>query len=151
WQLMRYTKNLTFLTTGYDQLADIFPLLVAAPRYFSGAISLGVLTQIGNAFGQVQSALSWFVASYGALATWKATADRLMTFEEAIQSARAQAGETPGISVVTNGTQAVRADNLELGLPDGRVIVPDLSLSVASGERVLISGPTGVGKSTLFR
>ena len=49
---MRYTKNLTFLTTGYDQLADIFPLLVAAPRYFSGAISLGVLTQIGNAFGR---------------------------------------------------------------------------------------------------
>ena len=89
WQLMRYTKNLTFLTPGYDQLAGIFPVLVAAPRYFSGAISLGVLTQIGNAFGQVQGALSWFVDSYGALASWKATTDRLLTFQDAMQAARA--------------------------------------------------------------
>ena len=51
---MRYTKNLTFLTVGYDQLAGVFPLLVAAPRYFLGAITLGVLSQIGNAFGRVQ-------------------------------------------------------------------------------------------------
>ena len=93
WQLMRYTKNLTFLTTGYDQLADIFPILVAAPRYFSGAISLGVLTQIGNAFGQVQGCLSWFVDSYGSLADWKATVDRLLTFQDAMEAARAQAAQ----------------------------------------------------------
>jgi putative ATP-binding cassette transporter len=124
---------------------------VAAPRYFTGAISLGVLTQIGNAFGQVQSALSWFVASYGALATWKATADRLLSFQETIEFARAQAAQPSGINVVTSGGSAVRADNLELGLPDGRVIVPNMSLAVEPGERVLISGPTGVGKSTLFR
>jgi putative ATP-binding cassette transporter len=151
WQLMRYTKNLTFLTTGYDQLADIFPILVAAPRYFTGAISLGVLTQIGNAFGQVQGSLSWFVESYGSLADWKATVDRLLTFEEAMEAARRQAMQQTGIHVVPNGTAAVHADHLELGLPDGSVIVPDVSLDVAPGERVLISGPTGAGKSTLFR
>ncbi len=151
WQLMRYTKNLTFLTTGYDQLADIFPILVAAPRYFSGAISLGVLTQIGNAFGQVQGALSWFVESYGSLADWKATVDRLLTFQEAMEAARLQAAQQTGIHVVPNGTSAVHADHLELDLPDGRVIVPDVSLAVEPGEHVMISGPTGVGKSTLFR
>jgi putative ATP-binding cassette transporter len=151
WQLMRYTKNLTFLTTGYDQVADIFPILVAAPRYFTGAISLGVLTQIGNAFGQVQGALSWFVASYGSLADWKATVDRLLTFEDAMQATRAQAAQHPGIQVVANGAYAVSADKLELDLPDGRVIVPDVSLAVEPGEHVLISGPTGAGKSTLFR
>jgi putative ATP-binding cassette transporter len=151
WQLMRYTKNLTFLTTGYDQVANIFPILVAAPRYFTGAISLGVLTQIGNAFGQVQGALSWFVESYGSLADWKATVDRLLTFEDAMQTARAQAAQHTGIQVVANGAYAVSADNLELDLPDGRVIVPDVSLAVKPGEHVLISGPTGAGKSTLFR
>jgi putative ATP-binding cassette transporter len=151
WQLMRYTKNLTFLTTGYAQLADIFPILVAAPRYFSGAISLGTLTQIGAAFGQVQGSLSWFVDSYGSLADWKATVDRLLTFEDAMAAARAQAAQQTGIHVMPNGTAAVNADHLELALPDGRVIVPDVSLAVQPGESVLISGPTGVGKSTLFR
>jgi vitamin B12/bleomycin/antimicrobial peptide transport system ATP-binding/permease protein len=150
-QLMRYTKNLTFLTTGYEQLAVVFPILVAAPRYFSGAISLGVLTQIGNAFGQVQSSLSWFVGSYGALASWKATVDRLLTFEDAMERARQRAAGHGRISVHKNGASVVRAHNIELCLPDGRVILPDVNLSIEPGERVLISGPTGVGKSTVFR
>ncbi len=151
WQLMRYTKNLTFLTTAYEQLADIFPLLVAAPRYFSGAISLGVLTQISNAFGQVQGALSWFVGSYGSLASWKATVDRLLTFQDAMEAARQQAAGPRGISVVANGVAAMRAEQLELALPDGRVIVPAMDLTIEPADRVLITGPTGVGKSTLFR
>jgi putative ATP-binding cassette transporter len=151
WQLMRYTKNLTFLTTAYDQLADIFPVLVAAPRYFSGAISLGVLTQIGNAFGQVQGALSWFVGSYGSLASWKATVDRLLTFQDAMESARQQAVGRRGIRLVSNGAAAVSAEQLELALPDGRVIVPAMDLTIEPGDRLLITGPTGAGKSTLFR
>jgi putative ATP-binding cassette transporter len=126
-------------------------VLVAAPRYFSGAISLGVLTQIGNAFGQVQSALSWFVESYGALASWKATVDRLITFENAMHTAALAMERAQGIEVAANGATEVRADHLDLALPDGRVIVSDTSLAIAPRDRVLISGPTGVGKSTLFR
>jgi vitamin B12/bleomycin/antimicrobial peptide transport system ATP-binding/permease protein len=151
WQLMRYTKNLTFLTTGYAQLADIFPLLVAAPRYFSGAISLGVLTQIGNAFGQVQGSLSWFVDSYAALASWKATVDRLLTFQDAMSVARKEATRRAGISVVANGVSGIRADRLELALPDGSVLLPEMDLAIERGDTLLITGPTGAGKSTLFR
>src|SRR4051812_14959146 len=64
WQLMRFTKHLTFFTVGYNQLALIFPFLVGAPRYFAGEIALGGLTQIPDAFGQVQDSLSWFVNAY---------------------------------------------------------------------------------------
>src|SRR5207244_5690033 len=67
WQLMRYTKNLVGFTVGYSQVAIIFPYLVAAPRYFAKAISLGELSQIANAFGQVQGSLSWFVDNYGSI------------------------------------------------------------------------------------
>ena len=85
------------------------------------------------------------------IADWKATVDRLVTFQDAMEATRAQVRAPAGISVVPNGSYAVHAENLELDLPDGRVIVPDLSLSVEPGEHVLISGPTGIGKSTLFR
>jgi putative ATP-binding cassette transporter len=151
WQLMRFTKRLTFMTVGYDQIADIFPILVAAPRYFSGAISLGVLTQIGNAFGQVQGSLSWFIESYGQVATWKATVDRLLTFQSALDAAEAAGTRAERIEIERNGFQAVRANHLNLALPNGHPVLSDLSLDVEPGERLLIDGPTGVGKSTLFR
>jgi putative ATP-binding cassette transporter len=151
WQLMRYTKNLTFLTAGYDQLAGIFPLLVAAPRYFTGEISLGVLTQISDAFGQVQGALSWFIESYSSLASWKATVDRLLTFQDAMTAAAAEAARHAGIEVVANGVDSIRAEHLNLALPDGRVLLPETNLSIGPRDHILISGPTGSGKSTLFR
>jgi putative ATP-binding cassette transporter len=151
WQVMRYTKNLTIFTTGYDQLAGVFPLLVAAPRYFTGAISLGVLSQIANAFGQVQGSLSWFVENYASLASWKATVDRLVTFEDAIVRASMTLESPNRIQVVSNGADGIRAENLEVRLPNGRVLLPDASFAFKPGERVLVTGPTGVGKSTLFR
>jgi vitamin B12/bleomycin/antimicrobial peptide transport system ATP-binding/permease protein len=151
WQVMRYTKNLTIFTTGYDQLAGVFPLLVAAPRYFSGAISLGVLTQIGDAFGQVQGSLSWFVQNYGSLASWKATVDRLLTFQDAMTRAGFDAARPAGVRVLRNGTGSIRTDRLELQLPDGHTILSNAALTVQPGDRVLISGPTGAGKTTLFR
>ncbi|MBV9543193.1 MAG: ABC transporter ATP-binding protein/permease, partial [Chloroflexi bacterium] len=151
WQLMHYTKNLTFLTAGYDQLANIFPILVAAPRYFLGEITLGVLTQTADAFGQVQSSLSWFVENYSGLAAWKASVDRLVTFQDAMSTARTEMSRARGIEVVSDGVTALRASNLSLALPDGRVIVPETNLDIAPGQHLLITGPTGSGKSTLFR
>ncbi len=149
WQLMGRTKRLTFMTVGYDQIGSVFPLLVAAPRYFAGEISLGVLTQISNAFGQVQGSLSWFLESYGQLAAWKATVDRLLTFRSAMSAAQLAPGS--GIDLVVNGTADVRADHVDLALPDGRVLLANTSIVITPGERLLITGPSGVGKSTLFR
>ena len=65
-------------------LAIIFPILVAAPRFFSGAIQLGGLMQIASAFSNVQTALSWFIDNYRPFAEWKSSADRLTYFHEAI-------------------------------------------------------------------
>ncbi|MBN8906741.1 MAG: ABC transporter ATP-binding protein/permease, partial [Rhodospirillales bacterium] len=72
YAIMTRMKLLNTLVVGYDQVAVIFPVVVAAPRYFSGAMQLGGLMQTVGAFGQVQGALSWFVSAYASLANWRA-------------------------------------------------------------------------------
>ncbi|WP_420995847.1 ABC transporter ATP-binding protein/permease [Cupriavidus sp. 30B13] len=162
-QLMRYTRRLTFVNSGYSQFAIIFPLIVAAPRYFGGKMTLGGLMQMSSAFGQVQGALSWFVDSYATLVGWKAAANRLIDFRDAIRVAERQDQEHTGvrdIEVDQADGEAIRIDTLALALPVRtetrgeilqRPLVAPFSLQIAPGERWLVSGPSGCGKSVLFR
>jgi vitamin B12/bleomycin/antimicrobial peptide transport system ATP-binding/permease protein len=152
WRIMEYTKRLTFYVSGYSQIAIIFPYLVAAPRYLAGEISLGVLTQTSGAFAQVEGTLSWFINNYDGLAAWKATVDRLLTFQEAVEHLGADADASRGgLEIVRDGAGGLRAEHLQLGLPTGRVVLADASFEINPGDRLLVRGPTGVGKSTLFR
>jgi putative ATP-binding cassette transporter len=151
WALTAATKRLTFLTVGYAQLAVIFPFLVASPRYFAGVITLGSLMQISTAFGQVQSALSWFITSYSDLASWKATADRLLSFQGATAAVASEASGSGGVAVERVGAPALRVDGLQLQRPDGPALLADAAFSIQPGEHVVVAGPSGSGKSTLLR
>ena len=151
WSIMLYTKRLNTLTIGYGQIAIVFPYFVAGHRYFSGAMTLGHLTQIADAFGQVQNSLSWFVNNYDGLASWKASVDRLITFHRALEDAAVEQARHHGIDVRQDEGRAVRAEHLDLALPNGRAILADSALTIDPGERVLVTGPSGAGKSTLFR
>lgn len=153
WALMRYTKRLTYFTAGYTQIAIVFPFVVASPRFFSGTITLGGLTQIANAFGEVQGALSWFVNTYGTLAGWKASVDRLLTFESALQQATRETDAGEGVRLLSSDERVIRAEHLDLALPGeaGRVLLADSSFAIEPGSRILLTGPSGSGKSTLFR
>ena len=145
-RLIKAQKNLIWFTTFFGQAAIVFPFLVSAPRFFAGAIQLGELMQISSAFGQVQDSLAWFVENYSSLATWRATTDRLTSFEESFAGqTKAQRPE------VATGSPTLAAQNLTLSLPSGEVLLSGLSLQVAPGDSVLIKGPSGSGKSTLFR
>ena len=145
-RLIRAQKNLIWFTNFFGQAAVVFPFLVAAPRFFSGAIQLGELMQISSAFGRVQDSLAWFVDNYSSLAAWRATTDRLTSFEESLRSQSAVQG--PAMS---GGGESLVAQDLELGLPNGTSLMSHLSLRVDPGDLVLIKGPSGSGKSTLFR
>jgi putative ATP-binding cassette transporter len=148
WGIMVATKRLTFFTAGFSQVASIFPIVVAAPGYFAGRISLGGLVQTASAFGQVQGALSWFVDNYARLTEWRATVERLTGFTRAIVAARLADG---GVRAAAEPGEAVVMRDVTLSLPDGRVLVQDASLRLEKGEAVLITGASGSGKSTLFR
>ena len=148
WAIMKTTKKLNIASTFYAQFAVIFPFLVGAPRYFSGAITLGGLMQISSAFGQVQSALSWFIDAFGQLAEWKASVNRLSSFHSAILDMQK---EQAGISITHNNVGAILIEQVSLELPNGIKLTEKFDAIIHDGERILVSGPSGCGKSTLFR
>jgi putative ATP-binding cassette transporter len=155
-QLIRAQKRLIWFNSFFGQAAVVFPFLVAAPRFFSGAIQLGELVQISSAFDKVQGSLSWFVDNYASLASWRATVNRLTSFEESIANQeRLQAAEIAArgaaLASASSAPSELRTHNLDLALPDGTPLLQNLALQAQQGDSILIQGPSGSGKSTLFR
>ena len=152
--LVKAQKNLIWFTSFFGQAAIIFPFVVAAPRFFSGAIALGQLMQISSAFGQVQGSLSWFVDSYSGLASWRATTDRLTSFDESMTASEALAAESGTVApdaTTSVSTPSLSTQDLSLQLPNGQVLLEHTNLQAQAGDAILLSGPSGSGKSTLFR
>ncbi|HEY6439064.1 MAG TPA: ABC transporter ATP-binding protein/permease [Acetobacteraceae bacterium] len=149
WAIMQRTKMLNALTAGYDQVAVIFPFIVAAPRFFSGQIPLGGLTQTAGAFGRVQDALSWFIGQYSSLAQWHAIVERLTTFHRAVIAARAAFGT--GLTLADAPDESVEMRDTSIELPNGTKLLTGADLVLEPGHSVVISGRSGSGKSTLFR
>jgi putative ATP-binding cassette transporter len=147
WRVVVTNAQLAFYQSGYAQLAIIFPFLVSAPRYFAGVITLGVVMKTISAFGQVQSALSFFVDNYTYLAELRAVMDRLM----GLQAATDAKPEETVVLVPDAARRDVAADRLTLGLPNGQALLRDAQIELPPGRATLISGVSGSGKSTLFR
>jgi vitamin B12/bleomycin/antimicrobial peptide transport system ATP-binding/permease protein len=144
--LLKSQKNLTWFTSGFGQAAVVFPFIVAAPRFFSGAIQLGELMQIASAFGRVQDSLSWLVDNYSTLATWRAITDRLTSFEEALSP------QAPvNAALLATNSVALETTDLSLRLPTGDTLLANATLQARLGDSIVLQGPSGSGKSTLFR
>jgi putative ATP-binding cassette transporter len=127
------------------------PYTFTAPFYFADKIELGVMTQTAQAFGQVATALTFFVNYYTYLAACKSVVDRLNSFDAAIERAQALSHAGPARVAGADGAPGIALEDVALFLPDGRRIVETNRLVLASGESVALSGPSGSGKSTLFR
>ena len=150
WSIIKKQKQLIWLNSWYSQIAIIFPLVVAMPRYLAKEITLGGLMQISSAFGRVQESLSYFVEMYSSIAEWQAVVERLTGFglhmdQVKQESAQQDLQRHPG------ATDAITAADMSVTLPDESAVLQNVSFTLQPGINVLIKGVSGSGKSTLLR
>ncbi len=150
-QLSGALSRLTWITSGYGWIAIVVPIIVASPGYFSGSLSIGRLMMVVGAFNQVQSSLRWFVDQFPAIADWRATLQRVSAFKAAVEKVDAIDKRTETIDLVRHPGDKLAFNSVSIQLSDGRVVISDATVEIGPGERVLIVGESGVGKSTLFR
>jgi putative ATP-binding cassette transporter len=143
--------NLTWITAGYGWFTLVAPILVAAPLYFAGNLSFGGLMMAAGAFIQVQSSLRWFVDNFSTIADWRATLLRVASFRRAVLNTDSVHGSESRIEFVEGPPGKFSIENLRICSPTGCTLLEDTHVEVLAGERILIIGEPGTGKTLLFR
>ena len=142
----------TVVSQGSSVIAPVIPILLSAPKYLDGEMTLGQVMQAASAFTIVQSAFGWLVDNYPRLAEWNACARRIASLMVSLDALeRAESGE--GIGRIDRGETryALRLNDLSVTLDDGTAVVSEAEVAIEPGERVLVAGESGTGKSTLVR
>jgi putative ATP-binding cassette transporter len=150
-RIVSATTRLTWVTAGYGWLTIIAPIIVASPGYFGGDLSFGALMMVVGAFIQVQQALWWFIDNSNTIADWHATLLRIASFRETVMTMDGLDATENRIEFVEAIGDTIGFENLEIATPKGRITLSEQHAKFARGERVLIVGDSGSGKTMLFR
>ena len=151
-RIIRVRTMLNSFLQFYTQISAIIPYVVVAPFYFVvKRVDFGTFSQAADAFSNVNTAMNFFVNQYTGLASFSATIQRLTSFEESFARTRAEEAKTPRITTATADRPILSTPDLELALPNGRKLAHIGDLVLIPQEPALVVGPSGVGKSTLFR
>jgi len=144
WESQTYgLVRIIVFTTAYSVLANPFPLLVAAPRYILGYITLGTLMQMAQAFSQVTAALSFPVDNLSGIAQWRASVERVMALQDALAGLQQKLGENR-IEVKHDEGASLRLAQVRVMEHDAVPLMHDISAEIGPGEHVLIEGDTQV-------
>jgi len=146
--------RMTWIFNGSSVLSPAVPLLLGAPKYLAGELSLGELMQAATAFAQVQIALNWLADNAIRLAEWFASAQRVVELTEVLDNLDATIGRYGSNTTVDLGfssDDAIHFRDLSITQLDGKLMIEDADLVIPRGEKVLVKGQSGTGKSTLIR
>jgi putative ATP-binding cassette transporter len=150
-RLVTGLTNLTWITAGYGWFTLVAPILVAAPLYFAGNLSFGGLMLASGAFMQVQSSLRWFVDNFSTIADWRATLLRVAGFRRAVIETDIMHDVENHITYSTGPAGEFEMNDLQISSPSGCTLLQEKKVQIKGGERVLIVGESGTGKTLLFR
>lgn len=153
-EIRRQYMRTTIVAQSSFLLAPVIPVILSAPKYLAGTMTLGQVIQAASAFVTVQTAFNWIVDNYPRLADWTASARRASSLMVALDGLeKAETDETARRIHMAEAPEgvALRLDMVSVALDDGTGVVKDAEVTIAPGERVLIVGESGSGKSTLIR
>jgi len=146
WALVKKQKLIMGYSTLYLRSATVIPMFIMAPQFFAGAFPLGRLTQISAAFGEVHAAIAYLVEVFPELSEWKSVIDRLVGFQERLDNVEVESQVR-----LEQQHHGLDIKNLDVWLPNGRQLFKGFNLSLNPGDSLLVSAPSGYGKSTLIR
>ena len=144
----------TLVSQGSSLIAPVVPLLLSAPKFLDGSMTLGQVMQAASAFTIVQSAFGWLVDNYPRLADWNACARRIASLMMSLDGLE-RAERAGGLGRIkrgeTEGDAMLSLNDLSVSLDDGTAVVDETEVVIEPGERLLVAGESGSGKSTLVR
>lgn len=156
-QLAIATTNLTWVSASYGWMVLVIPILVAAPAYFSGGLTLGQLMMAVGAFNQVNNALRWYVANFGPIAEWRATLMRVTDFRQAVVDMDDEDHLPNTITLARSNDDTLTLKDLEVSTRISEEIVEngfrirEGTVTIAAGEHIMINGDHGVSRKLLFQ
>jgi putative ATP-binding cassette transporter len=153
WKRFAYRwGSMTVVVNASALAAPIVPVLLMMPKYLNDPnMTFGTVMQAATAFGTVQGALAWFTSNFARISEWYAAASRVAELNTYIQAASRPDEDSTRIEVRESEVGVLKLDKVMVKLHNGRQLITDADLTVAPGEMVLVTGKSGIGKSTLVR
>ncbi len=149
-RLVTGVTRLTWVTAGYGWFAIVAPIIVAAPGFFTGDLSLGALMMVVGAFNQVQQALRWFVDNFSTIADWRATLLRVASFRHALVDIDKLGDRTRRIELVESPEETLTFDDVSVASATACTRLSERHVTVKPGERILIIARRGAGRTNFF-